>query len=151
MKNKFGGIKLFNYLCVLNNNIMTTDMNKPKSGDYFYLITGGKKYLRKITYISEKIFEWDCGWSRLADVVINTNTKSKVKYVLDQDKGCVKLGKGYVFISDVKNVIAEVMPNAVVSDEDLFKVLKELPAKAESNPTAECRDLIITILKEIIN
>lgn len=122
-------------------------MIKPKLRDYFYLITNGKQYLLRIKYLSDTIFEWDCGWGNVADMVSNPNKKSKVKYVLDQDRGCVKLGKGYVFISDVKNVIAEIMPNAVVSDETLYNVLKELPAKAETNPTAECRDLIIAILK----
>jgi hypothetical protein len=130
---------------------MTTNVNTPKLGDYFYLITDGKKYLRKINYLGGRLFEWNCGWAHVADMVSNTDTKSKVKYILDQDKGCIKLGKGYVFISDVKEIISEVTPNAVVSDETLYNVLKELPAKAESNPTAECRDLIIAILKEIIN
>jgi hypothetical protein len=130
---------------------MTTETNKPKLGDSFYLITGGKKYRREITYLSADIFEWDCGWARVADMVINTDTKSKVKYVLDQDKGCIKLGKGYVFISDVKTTIAEVLPDGVFTDEELYKVLSELPSKHEANPTQEIFELIECILHETIS
>lgn len=126
-------------------------MNSPKLGDYFYFISQGKKHLRKINYLGVRIFEWNWGWAHVADMTSNTNNKSKVKYILDQDRGCIKLGMRKVFISDVKNVIAEIMPNAVVSDETLYNVLKELPAKAETNPTAECRDLIIAILNDTIN
>lgn len=122
---------------------------EPKLGDYFYLIRGGKKYLRKITYISEKIFEFGySGWARVSDMVSNTNKKSKVKYILDEDR-CIKFGKGYVFISDVKNVIASFITDTVFTDEQLYKVLQELPAKAESNPTVECCDLIRIILNDI--
>lgn len=120
---------------------------EPKLGDYFYLIRGGKKYLRKITYISEKIFEFGYGgWAHVGNIVSNTNKKSKVKYFFDEDRGCIKLGKGYVFISDVKNVIATT--DSVFTDEQLYKVLEELPAKAESNPTVECYDLIRIILND---
>jgi hypothetical protein len=54
-------------------------------GTRFYLIQGDEKYLRKITWVGENLFEWHYGFSRVSQLKPNLDTKSKVKYVLIQN------------------------------------------------------------------
>jgi hypothetical protein len=51
-------------------------------GTRFYLIKGEEKYLRTITWVGEKLFEWNYGFSRVSQLRPNLDKKSKVKYIL---------------------------------------------------------------------
>jgi len=55
-------------------------------GTRFYLIIDDKRYLRTMTYVGNHLFEWDCGFSTLSKLRENTNKKSKVKYILNQNQ-----------------------------------------------------------------
>jgi hypothetical protein len=52
-------------------------------GTRFYIVEGGyKPILRTVTYISDKVFEWNYGWAFRNQLHPNPNLKSKVKYIL---------------------------------------------------------------------
>jgi hypothetical protein len=52
-------------------------------GTRFYIVEGGyKPILRTVTYISDKVFEWNYGWAFRNQLHPNPNLKSKVKYML---------------------------------------------------------------------
>lgn len=59
---------------------------KPKVNDYFYLITPNGKYLRRIRVINGPFFEWLWGWAECKKLTQNPDTKSKVKFILDQSE-----------------------------------------------------------------
>jgi len=56
-------------------------MEKIKLGNYFYLVNGNSKTLRKINWIGETTFEFSYGWGCLDRLSINSNKQSKVKFV----------------------------------------------------------------------
>jgi hypothetical protein len=58
-------------------------MGKIKLGTKVYVLLDGLKLLRTINYSSDKILEWKWGWAYTKDIKINPDTKSKVKYIIN--------------------------------------------------------------------
>ena len=58
-------------------------MEKIKVGTKIYVLLNGLKLLRTINYSSNEIFEWKWGWAFVNDLKINPDTKSKVKYIIN--------------------------------------------------------------------
>ena len=58
-------------------------MGKIKVGTKIYVLLNGLKLLRTINYSSNEIFEWKWGWAFVNDLKINPDTKSKVKYIIN--------------------------------------------------------------------
>ena len=50
----------------------------------FYLINKNGKFLKTITYWKGNVFEWNCGWANIEQLTENTDTKSRVKLILNQ-------------------------------------------------------------------
>jgi hypothetical protein len=58
-------------------------MEKIKVGTKVYVLLDGLKLLRTINYSSNKILEWKWGWAYIKDIKINPDSKSKVKYIIN--------------------------------------------------------------------
>lgn len=54
-----------------------------KKGDKVYVHIDGQILLRTINYVSVQIFEWKFGWAFIDDIKLNSNKKSKVKYIIN--------------------------------------------------------------------
>jgi len=67
-----------------NEIIRKTDNAVIKKGDRFYLRNEHGTFLRKITWLGEHAFEWNCGWCDIKSLELNLNSKSKVKFTLDE-------------------------------------------------------------------
>jgi hypothetical protein len=52
-------------------------------GTKVYVLLDGLKLLRTINYSSDNILEWKWGWAHTKDIKINPDTKSKVKYIIN--------------------------------------------------------------------
>jgi hypothetical protein len=52
-------------------------------GTKVYVLLDGLKLLRTINYSNNNIFEWRFGWAYTKDIQINPDTKSKVKYIIN--------------------------------------------------------------------
>jgi hypothetical protein len=66
--------------------IRPTDQVTIRKGDRFYLHTEHGTFLRKITWLGEHAFEWNCGWCDTMSLELNLNSKSKVKFELNENK-----------------------------------------------------------------
>ena len=53
-------------------------------GDLFYLQNEHGRVLRKISWVGENNFEWAHGWCPIEHLELNPNTKSKVKFIINQ-------------------------------------------------------------------
>ena len=51
-------------------------------GEFIYVINKHRKSLRKIQWISQHQIEWDNGWANIDELELNTDKKSKVKFIL---------------------------------------------------------------------
>ena len=51
-------------------------------GERFYLINGNKKFLKKVTCVSDYNFEWRDGWGNIDQLKLNPNKKSNVRFIL---------------------------------------------------------------------
>jgi hypothetical protein len=54
-------------------------------GERFYLISGNKKFLRKVTWVSDYNFEWRDGWANIDQLKLNPNKKSNVRFILEYE------------------------------------------------------------------
>ena len=54
--------------------------NYIRLGDYFYLNNDRGRFLRKVTFLSEAVFEWSNGWANIAQLRYNEDAKSYVKF-----------------------------------------------------------------------
>lgn len=55
-----------------------------KTGDYIYITNKYGKFLRKIEWISLYQIEWCYGWANIDQLELNTDKKSKVKFILKE-------------------------------------------------------------------
>lgn len=55
-----------------------------KLGEFIYVINDYGKFLRKIKWLNTYHFEWNCGWANIDQLELNTDTKSKVKFILKE-------------------------------------------------------------------
>lgn len=54
-------------------------------GERFYLIKENKKFLRKVTWVSDYNFEWRYGWANIDQLKLNPNKKSNVRFILEYE------------------------------------------------------------------
>lgn len=56
-----------------------------KLGEFIYVINEYGKFLRKIEWIGPYQIEWCYGWANIDQLELNTDKKSKVKFILKEE------------------------------------------------------------------
>ena len=54
-------------------------------GEFIYVINQYGKFLRKINWLNTYYFEWNSGWANIDELELNTDKKSKVKFILKEE------------------------------------------------------------------
>ena len=54
-------------------------------GQFIYIVNQYGKHLRKVNWLGNNLFEWHIGFAEIEQLELNTDKKSKVKFILKQN------------------------------------------------------------------